>query len=136
MEKLITSIKSFGNFKAPGSDGLCPFVYKQLGPLALQRLLQIYKASYLLGITPQIWRDVKVIFIPKVGKTDFSDPRSFRPISLMQFMYKILEKLLLWEQEGPNGLQLHENQHGFRKGRSCESTLTSFVSSSLTSHSS
>ena len=127
MEKLITSIKSFGNFKAPGSDGLCPFVYKQLGPLALQRLLQIYKASYLLGITPQIWRDVKVIFIPKVGKTDFSDPRSFRPISLMQFMYKILEKLLLWEQEGPNGLQLHENQHGFRKGRSCESTLTSFV---------
>ena len=126
-ERLVTAIKSFVSLKAPGTDGFPPYVYKNFGESALTRLQNIYKASFLLELQPQIWRDVKVIFIPKVGKSDYSDPRSFRPISLMQFMFKIFEKLMLWELEEQTGLQLHENQHGFRKGRSTDSTLTSLT---------
>jgi hypothetical protein len=29
-----------------------------------------------------------VVFLPKPGKTDFTDRRSFRPISLMPFLFK------------------------------------------------
>ena len=126
-ERLKTAIKSFVSLKAPGTDGIPPYVYKNFGEAALTRLLNIFKASFLLELQPQKWRDVKVIFIPKIGKTDYSDPRSFRPISLMQFMFKIFEKLILWELEEQTGMKLNENQHGFRKGRSVDSALTSFA---------
>jgi len=35
-----------------------------------------------------------VVFIPKAGKKDFSDPKSLRPISLTSFLLKTLEKLV------------------------------------------
>ena len=127
MEKLKVAIASFANIKAPGTDGLPPVVFKNIGPKTLQRLLDIYKACYLLGFLPEKWHDVKVIFIPKPGKTNYALPRSFRPISLMQFMMKIMEKMLLWVNEEVTGLPLHKNQHGFRKGRSCDSNLTSLT---------
>ena len=93
-------------------------------------LTHIYKASYLLKYVPNAWLDVRVVFIPKPGKTDYTIPRSFRPITLMNFMYKILEKVLLWDNEEHvlKFKPLHDNQHGFRKGRSCDSALTSLVS--------
>ena len=118
--------KSFGSFKGPGPDALPPCVYQNFGPVALVRLVRIYKASYLLGYMPESWRQIKVIFIPKPDKPSYSIPKAFRPISLMSFMMKICEKLLLWEFED-RYLSVHplENeQHGFRKSRSCDSCLS------------
>ena len=48
------------------------------------------------GYTPQIWRQSKVIFIPKLGKDDYSKAKSFRPISLTPFLFKTLERLSYW----------------------------------------
>ena len=127
LEKLKAAIASFKNKKCPGLDGITPKVFKSLGPKALKRLLDIYKASLLLGKLAKGWLDVKTIFIPKPGKPTYAEPRSFRPISLMQFMMKIMEKLLLWIHEENYGLEHHRNQHGFRKGRSCDTNLTSFA---------
>ena len=82
---------------------------------------------------------LKVLFIPKHGKP-LCEPRSWRPISLMQYNMKGLEKLLIRENAGntvkdpqqktPYGPQRrmnHLNQHGFRKFRSCESQLITTV---------
>ena len=130
LEKIQESIRSFGDFKAPGPDMLPPIIYKKLGPRALERLRAIFKASYLLGYLPKLWRKGKVIFIPKQGKKDYANPRSFRPITLSCFMIKILERILLWQlqetvlKEKP----LSKNQHAFRKGRSTESALSCMVS--------
>ena len=90
------------------------------------RLCRIYKASYLLGVMPTEWRKVKVIFLPKPDKPTYSIPKAFRPISLMSFMMKIMEKLLLWRFEDTCMVArpLRDEQHGFRKGRSCDSCLT------------
>ena len=62
-------------------------------------MVNIMKSSYLLGLIPDNWREVRVIFIPKDGKDDYTSPRAWRPISLMNFVMKIMEKLLLWEHE-------------------------------------
>ena len=35
-----------------------------------------------------------MVFIPKSGKKSYSDPRAYRPISLMCFLYKTMEKVL------------------------------------------
>lgn len=119
-------IKSFGPYKGPGPDGHPPVVYQNLGTSALQRLCRLYKASYLLGVMPRCWREIKVIFLAKPDKPSYFLPKAWRPISLMSFGMKILEKLLLWEFEDTClSLQpLQTEQNGFRKGRNCDSCLT------------
>jgi len=51
---------------------------------------------------PEKWKTSKVVFIPKVGKTDYSNAKNFRPISLMSFLLKGLERMLLWFLEEKN----------------------------------
>ena len=127
--KVQASISSFLPFKGPGPDALPPIVYQHFGPMAQERLMRLYKASTLLEYIPSRWLEIKVVFIPKPGKKNYSEPRAYRPISLMNFMFKIIEKIRLWDveelvlQKNP----LHKAQYGFRKGRSADTALTSLV---------
>ena len=86
-------------------------------------MVNVMKSSYLLGLIPDNWLEVRVIFIPKDGKDDYTSPRAWRPISLMNFVMKIMEKLLLWEHEDTamRIKSLNDAQFGFRKMRSTES---------------
>ena len=90
-------------------------------------LTKIYKITYLVGLVPKKWLDVRVIFIPKVGKGKYNDPGSWRPISLMQYQMKGFEKILIWDNEARLGRPLHLNQHGFRKAKSTISSWTSLL---------
>ena len=125
-QKVRLAISTFGDSKSPGPDGIRPIVLKKLGSNAIKRLTHIFKASYLIGYTPKSWRKSNVIFIPKPNKDDYSDPRSFRPISLMTFFMKVMERLVLWHlnETAFRDNPLNDNQHGFRKGKSCDSALT------------
>ena len=123
------AIITFGDFKAPGPDGIPPKVLKQIGPRALKMLTRMYKASYLLGYVPLVWRQARVIFIPKEGRKDYAEPRSFRPITLSNFIVKAMERVVLWEFNNTTLTQnpLNVNQHAFRKGKSTESALSTMV---------
>ena len=127
MEKLKKSIADFASLKGTGTDGIPPILFKRLGPKALERLLRIFKASFVLGLLSEQWLEVKVIFIPKPGKENYFTPRSFRPISLMQFMLKIMERLIMFVIREDADFELHENQHGFVDFKSCDSNLTAWV---------
>jgi len=128
-EKIRRAFASFSNYKAAGKDGFKPIMLKQLGPKALQRLTWLYKASIQLEYVPRSWRESKVIFIPKPGKSDYSQVRAFRPISLTSFLFKGLERMVLWDLEEHTfkSNPLHQNQHAFRPGFSCDSALTDMV---------
>ena len=96
---------------------------------ALQRLLHIYRAMLLLGYTPRRWRESKVVYIPKEGKDDYTQVRSFRPISLTNTCFKVFERLVLWYLldeclvENP----MSNDQYGFRKGRSTATAVSALV---------
>ena len=128
-KKIKKAFQSFMPFKSPGPDLLPPIVLQQLGEMAIDRLMRIYKASFLLNFIPSQWLDIRMVFIPKSGKKSYSEPRSYRPISLMCFLYKTIEKLNNWVNEDKvlTKCPLHPKQHGFRKGFSCCSALTSLV---------
>ena len=128
-DKVKRAIQSFGNFKAPGPDGLKPIVLKHLGDKALDWLTNIFHASILLKYQPKAWRKARVVFIPKEGKPDYNTARSFRPITLSSFVMKVLERVVLWHLEETvfSVSPLHINQHAFRRNRSCESALTNMV---------
>ena len=129
MEKLEEALASFGDYKAAGVDEIKPIVLKNLGQKALYRLVKIFKASIMLAYIPKCWRESRVIFIPKSGKSDYSDPRSFRPLSLMSFILKSLERLVLWRMQETTFLEnpFCSNQHAFLKGRSTDSALSNMV---------
>jgi len=74
--KLKSVIDSFSPYKGPGPSGHQPIVYQKVGKLARLRLVNIIRASILLHYVPDLWLRVKVIFIPKAGKDNYSDPRS------------------------------------------------------------
>ena len=127
---ILTCVHSFKSHKAPGPDGLQVYPFKLLGPKALSRLTRLIKASYLLGAMPECFRLVRIIFIPKVDKPSYDHAKAHRPISLMNNIMKIPEKLFLWRQEDTNLVSnpLEEEQHGFIKCRSCDSAITVVVS--------
>jgi ribonuclease HI len=82
------------------------------------------------GYVPEIWCKVKVVFIPKPGKSSYTDPKSFRPISLMSFILKSLEKLVDRHIRETSLVvsPLHKFQYAYQAGKSTESALHLAVS--------
>jgi hypothetical protein len=57
------------------------------------KISALLRASLALGYIPISWTHIRVVFMPKPGKP-LSQVKSLRPISLMSFILKTLEKLL------------------------------------------
>jgi len=74
------------------------------------------------------WRHTSVVFIPKPGKS-LTQAKSLRPISLMSFILKILEKLIDRHIRGSVLVEkpLHQNQYAYRAGMSTETALFQVV---------
>ena len=53
----------------------------------------IYKASIALHFAPTKWKSSKVVYIPKVGKDDYAQAKSCRPISLINYPPKRSRKI-------------------------------------------
>ena len=135
-EKVKEAIMSFSNFKTAGTDGFKPIVLKNLPDGFLHRLTILYKVCTALQYNPEEWRKSKVIFIPKQNKTEYDNPKSFRPISLTSFFFKALEKVQKWEIEDKylEASPQHKYQFAFQKGKSTEGALsqvTDFIEAGL-----
>jgi len=128
-ELVSSAIRRCQKRKAPGPDAVRPEHLMHLPDVALKRLTTLFGASISLHYIPQCWAKAKVIFIPKAAKSDYSDPRSFRPITLSSYILKILERLVLWKIEA-DYLRIHplsQHQCGFRKGHSTDLAITRVI---------
>jgi len=123
------AIHSFKQNKAAGPDNIKVKALKNLPSQIYTLLAKIYNSSLDLGYMPTVWRESKAIFIPKSGKTDMQNPKSYRPICLSNFLFKTFEKLILQKLEAlriyPN--KLSQLQHGFKTNRSTNTALSTFV---------
>jgi endonuclease/exonuclease/phosphatase family metal-dependent hydrolase len=105
--------------KAHGEDKISNGIIKRMPDQLISQLIRIFEQCLLLSYFPKNWKIGKVISILKPGK-DPSEPKSYRPISLISNIGKILEKLIL------NRLKAFEesknifipNQFGFRNQHS------------------
>ena len=61
-----------------------------------KHITDVYKACVILQFTPSLWRDTRVIFIPKPGKESYNKAKSFRPISLSNYLLKGLDRIFGW----------------------------------------
>ena len=96
--------------------------------LLANRLLLLLRTSMALGYIPISWRHIRVVFVSKPGRP-LSQANSLRPISLMSFILKTLEKLL--GRHIRDGVlaerPLHQNQFAYRTGMSTETAFFQVV---------
>lgn len=103
---------------APGPDSIHNRCLKNYTSLLVKHLEKIFNAIIDLGYIPNVWKKANIILLLK-PKKDQAHPSSYRPISLLSCLGKVLEKIikvrLLKELEARNILPTH--QAGFRSHR-------------------
>ena len=77
--------------KAPGPDGITGDMLKHLGSSAKSAVLKIFNQSWTTGFVPPIRKEAEVVPIQKKAK-EKKDPNSYRPISLLSSVGKLLER--------------------------------------------
>lgn len=80
--------------KAPGYDLLTGEILKQLPKKAIVKLTHLFNAVIRLRHVPSAWKVAEVIMLPKPGKPP-NEAKSYRPISLLPIISKLMERLLL-----------------------------------------
>ncbi len=128
-ERIVSAINSFGSNKSPGPDGIKPIILKNLKQKSIKLLKKLYMASLTLKYVPKAWREAKVALLPKPGKKCYDVPNSYRPISLTSFVFKTLERVILWQIEDAfrGKYLLCRHQHAYVRGKSCETALSELI---------
>jgi hypothetical protein len=119
------AIDSFAPDKSPGVDGMFPALLQKAWGVVIPYLVRIFRACLATGYVPAMWRQVKVVFIPKHGRNSYSGPRDYRPISLTSFLLKTMERLVdrYLRDEMLALVPLHSNQPAYLAGKSVETAL-------------
>ena len=108
-------VSNMSSDKATGSDGLSARFTKLFLSALMPILLVIFNCSIRNGIFPFSWKISKVTALFKKGVQ--TDPQNYRPISVVPFLSKVLEKHVFdhfYTFLTENQL-LSVNQFGFRK---------------------
>jgi len=108
------SIKSH----ATGLDKIDPKFLFVILPKILHIITFIFNTILTKSVFPQCWKSAKIIPLPKGNG-------SFRPISILPFLSKVLEKLMYNQINKylSEKALLSEKQSGFRSNRSCTTAL-------------
>ena len=111
--------------KAPGIDKLTGIFIKDSAELLATPLTQVINLSISTSTFPDPCKIVKLRALFKKGSKT-TDPKHYRPISLLPLLSKIFEKVVHLQTEiflNTNNI-LYKNQSGFRALHSTESCLT------------
>ena len=136
VDKIQWAINSFSPFKAAGEDEIFPALLQKGLDLIIDRLQELFRQSMILGYIPKCWRGTLVAFIPKMGKPTYDQAKSFRPISLMSFVLKAMEKLIdrnIRENELKDN-PIHRRQFAYQEGKGTETALHSLITKLNLSH--
>jgi hypothetical protein len=123
------AIDSIAPYEGSGMDGIFPVLLKEGREVLIPYLIRIFRTCLATGYVPAMWRQVKVVFIPKPGRNSYCGPKNFRPISLTSFLLKTMERLVdrFLRDEIFVIEPLNPNQHAYQAGKSVESALLQLV---------
>ena len=118
------SIGKCSKTTAPGDDQIINTMLQKLHPNAITFFTKLVNRIFQSSTYPSSWKCATIVPLLKPLK-DPNQPQSYRPISLLSSLSKILERILnrrlSWYLEANN--LLNQSQYGFRKGRSSTMAL-------------
>ena len=118
------------NFKAIGPDGIATVMLKHLGEHGINYLTKTFNICLQSLEIPDMRKQGKIILIPKPGKPS-NQGSSYRPITLLSPVVKILEAMILPFLK--DHLPRHEHQHGFRAATTALCEISTFITEGLNS---
>ena len=80
--------------KAPGPDGITNWILHQTLDFLLPSLCTLFNACLRLGYCPSHFKDTITVALRKPGKDDYTQPKAYRPIALLNTLGKVLEAIM------------------------------------------
>jgi len=124
-EHIMRQLRKIKPYKAPGPDGIPNIVLTKCADLLLNRLFQIYSAIYERKLLYEPWKHFTTVVLRKPGKPRYDIPKAYRPIALLNTMWKVLagivaEHLTYYTEEYH---LLPDHHFGGRPGRTTTDAL-------------
>lgn len=119
LEELVAAVPN--KQTAPGMDRLEWTIIKAAITTIPKFFLNSYRYLFNCGHHPSQWKQAVGIIIPKRNKKDYTEPKAYRPISLLPCLSKLLERVFanrLAHFANTTDNLLHHSQMGGRKQRS------------------
>ncbi|KAL1952616.1 hypothetical protein VTO42DRAFT_4681 [Malbranchea cinnamomea] len=128
--ELDAAIFNSSSKKAPGLDRMSFTIIKKVYCTIPDTFYVLYSKLIAVGYHPTVWKESIGVIIKKAKKEDYSDPKAYRIISLLNCLGKVFEKIvaesLSYLAETTSLLFL--NQMGSRKQRSAIDAALSLLS--------
>ena len=90
--ELTSALSSTSNKSAPGPSGIGYKLLKWAFAASPDRFVRLFDACLSLGHHP--WRSAHILLLPKLSCPDYSLPKAYRPIVLLECCGKWLEKIV------------------------------------------
>jgi len=128
-DRIKWAYESMAPYKSPGEEGILPVLVQHGMQYAATPICKLYRASLATGYIPLSWRIARSPFIPKPGRLDYTNSKTFRPINLTFFLLKGLEKLVDRYLRSVTlvDFPLNSRQHAYQASKSTESALHQLV---------
>ena len=114
-EEVWKTISNLGKEKAPGPDGFNIAFFQHCWDIVKEDVMGLFLEFHSKGVFEKSLNATFISLIPKVVGTN--DISKFRPISLVESVYKILAKVLASRLRSMVAKVVSPNQHAFVHGR-------------------
>jgi len=93
-EHIRRQLRRLKPYKAPGLDGIPNIILSKCADLLTDRLLQIYMAIFKRKLHYNPWKHFTTVILHKPGKPRYNIPKAYRPIALLNTMWKVLTGII------------------------------------------
>jgi len=93
-EQVCGQIGKLKLYKAPGPDGIPNIVLSKCADLLTPHLLNVYAYMLETGHMFQPWKCFTTVVLRKLGKPRYDLPKAYRPIALLNTMWKVITALV------------------------------------------
>ena len=117
------AVRRLKRHKAPGPDEIPAEFFKELDDEGLEEIRLILETWWEKEEVPDEIMEAKIALI--YNKGDSTKCENYRPISLLNTMYKLMSSIMVKRIQKGVDHKLHETQYGFRKDRSTADAIHS-----------
>ena len=93
-EQIRIQLRKLKPYKAPGPDGIPNIVLTKCADAIIERLYHIYHAMLEKGLMYNPWKEFNTVVLRKPGKPSYSTPKAYRPIALLNTMWKVMTAII------------------------------------------